>query len=358
MVAGIVLLILIFQDIVSFAQGKDSILGRIFENMGWDSEKARENLKKFADTIKTVFTTEKGKQAVGWVAFFGLFFKILPKHQKMLETFSTSKLFGKLSNILGKGLGGSLKKGLGGIGSKIKNIGPKILPGIKAVGKGIGNVFTKMWAFLGLKGTLIVALIIAIVAAVIYCYKNWDKIGPKVKEVIDKIVTGFQGVIDWFKALPENARTWGKDMLQNFINGIEERFPFLSDIIKKITGEVDDNLGHSVPKKGPLKDDNKWMPDFMDNLTNGIKGKLPEIRSVIKTLAGEFEGISDLNIASNKTLSVTANAAKNKGVVQNNTFNNTFNGSDREQQRNTSKAMNSAAGTATKAMARAIAYAR
>lgn len=185
-----------------------------------------------------------------------------------------------------------------------------------------------------------------------------DNLKEKVSEWKSGIEEGFESVETWFENLPGRALQWGRDMLQNFINGIKEKFPFLSEAISWITGEVDDNLGHSVPKKGPLKDDNKWMPDFMDNLVSGIRNNRPKLLAILDTITRDMSILGGVQMVGAKTAANVANTSTSKHVTQNVNISNQFNGSDRQQQVDASKAMDKASNDATSEMARALRTAR
>ena len=95
-------------------------------------------------------------------------------------------------------------------------------------------------------------------------------------------------VIGFFTQLPNKALTWGKDMIDNFINGINEKVGKLWNSIKDIGKGIADFLGFSVPEKGPLSDADTWMPDMMDLLTNGVESQKGKLLSAMKELASEM----------------------------------------------------------------------
>ena len=65
--------------------------------------------------------------------------------------------------------------------------------------------------------------------------------------------------------------TWGKDLIQNFWNGIQSKLSWLWDGVKGIAGGIADFLGFSEPKKGPLSNFHTFAPDMMELFTKGIK---------------------------------------------------------------------------------------
>lgn len=71
--------------------------------------------------------------------------------------------------------------------------------------------------------------------------------------------------------LVASAGGWGKDLIQNFIDGIKERFHALIDAIKEIAQTVKDLLGFSEPKIGPLSNFHTYAPDMMELFAQGIR---------------------------------------------------------------------------------------
>ena len=69
----------------------------------------------------------------------------------------------------------------------------------------------------------------------------------------------------------EEAKTWGKDLIQNFIDGILARWNALKQTVSNVAQTVKDFLGFSEPEKGPLSNFHTYAPDMMDLFIKGIK---------------------------------------------------------------------------------------
>lgn len=184
-----------------------------------------------------------------------------------------------------------------------------------------------------------------------------QKLKDKVSEWKDGIADGFEAVKTWFEELPGRALQWGKDFLQNFVDGIFDKFPALKKVIGSITGEIDDNLGHSVPSKGPLKDDDKWMPDFMQNLYLGIKKGLPKLKASV----GEI--VSELAIFANPepspvTQNISQGATSQRIINQYNSWTNNFNGGTKQEQADLADASDKQTATASRKLGVELAYTR
>lgn len=184
-----------------------------------------------------------------------------------------------------------------------------------------------------------------------------QKLKDKVSEWKDGITEGFEAVKTWFEELPGRALQWGKDFLQNFVDGIFDKFPTLKKVIGSITGEIDDNLGHSVPSKGPLKDDDKWMPDFMQNLYLGIKKGLPKLKASVGEIVSEL-AVFATGEPSAITQNISQGATSQRIINQYNNWTNNFNGGTKQEQSDLAKASDTQVTQASKKLGTELAYTR
>ena len=110
--------------------------------------------------------------------------------------------------------------------------------------------------------------------------------------------------IDWLKELVSNARTWGKDMIENFIQGIKDKWDRLKRTVKETAQNVKNFLGFSEPKEGPLSNFHTYAPDMMDLFAKGIRDnedvvidqvkKSFDLRKHIGTIEPEFSGVASI----------------------------------------------------------------
>jgi hypothetical protein len=64
--------------------------------------------------------------------------------------------------------------------------------------------------------------------------------------------------------------SYGRDMVQNFINGITEKLSALKDKVKSMADTIKSYLHFSEPDVGPLSDFHTYAPDMMDLFMKGI----------------------------------------------------------------------------------------
>ena len=84
------------------------------------------------------------------------------------------------------------------------------------------------------------------------------------KDLFGKIKEGFS------KFLKDPIK-WGKDLIDNFINGIKERFQKIKDAVFNIGNTIKNFLGFSEPKMGPLSNFHTYAPDMMELFAKGIR---------------------------------------------------------------------------------------
>lgn len=186
-----------------------------------------------------------------------------------------------------------------GIGLLITNI-PIIAGAVSAFGATItATVIPAVTGFLTLLAPFIplIAGITAGVIAVIEVIQHWSEITEFFGEIWEKVSTRFSEVWENIKAkveegtqkvkdtvlslgdrikesfnnLKEQALTWGRDLIQNFINGIMEKVEYLKQTVANVAQTVADYLHFSEPKKGALSDFNESGGDMMKNFAEGIE---------------------------------------------------------------------------------------
>lgn len=129
---------------------------------------------------------------------------------------------------------------------------------------------------------LVIAGIAALVAIIVILVKNIDKISAGLGSLWESVKSGAQEIFetlsgvfgkigDFLRNLYESAKSWGHDLIQNFIDGIKERIQHFIDTIKGIAQSVRDFLGFSEPKLGPLSNFHTYAPDMMELFAQGIR---------------------------------------------------------------------------------------
>lgn len=105
-----------------------------------------------------------------------------------------------------------------------------------------------------------------------------------------QIETSLENVKIAFETVRDLAKTWGADMLQNFIDGIKSKFEMLKFVVQGAAETISEYLHFSEPDVGPLSDFNSWMPDMMKQMAQQINAGIPGVASAMQNVAGTMAG--------------------------------------------------------------------
>ena len=106
-----------------------------------------------------------------------------------------------------------------------------------------------------------ISLILTLIEGIVKC---WGKVFEIGAQIIEKIKGGFT-------SKSAESQKWGRDLIDNFINGIKEKWEHLKQTVKNVAQSVKDYLGFSEPEKGPLSNFHTYAPDMMDLFAKGIR---------------------------------------------------------------------------------------
>ena len=134
-----------------------------------------------------------------------------------------------------------------------------------------------------------------------------NDVAGTVQNVVSNIKSAFSGGLD-----SNNAFTWGYDMIQGFINGVNSVKNSLTNTVKKVAGSIRSFLHFSRPDEGPLRDYETWMPDMIDGLSRTLTDALPVLDNAV-------EGVSDTiaNNLKNASLDYSVDTNINKNINTN-----------------------------------------
>lgn len=324
----IVLLFLLIQDFIGFLQGKDSLFGTLLANAGVDVDATREKFLSLKDDLIQIFNYIKELCAPAFDALL----QFWDEHGAEITAYLQNLLTGVIQAI------------------------SFIVAAIEPFVSTIVNLVKGLFALLNgdTEGAME-----AMKAA-------WSSFKEYIANMWNAIISLLDGL---FGGLPSKALTWGKDMLQNFINGITEKIAALKEKITSIGTAIKEKLHFSKPDNGPLADADKWTPDMMDLFAKGIESGKTKLKNVVTGVAGLIKGVvtgdtgagmaalaGSADVSQQTVGEVTNNSSRN--IVQNINFNNTFNGGDRENQRQASGQMNKNAHDASTYLAHAVALGR
>lgn len=150
----------------------------------------------------------------------------------------------------------------------------------------------------------------------------WKSVKDTVSGVVSSLVTFFtetvpnagRKMLEFFKSIPSMALKWGKDLIDNFISGIMQKWENLKDTVSNVAQSVKDFLGFSEPKKGPLSNFHTYAPDMMQLFAKGIKDNEHLITDQIGKSFDFGTSIVDITKTTGTVSTDTALASEIKGL--------------------------------------------
>lgn len=135
------------------------------------------------------------------------------------------------------------------------------------------------------------------------------------KELGENIKEGIYEFVD-------NAIEWGRDLIDNFAAGIDERISYVKKTIEDLADAVSDLIGFSEPEKGPLSNFHTYAPDMMKLFAKGIRDNTDIVTDQIEKSFDFNNLITDNDIQSS---SVNMTSGNNRLTADNFVQNLTIN---------------------------------
>lgn len=175
---------------------------------------------------------------------------------------------GVLNNILP-----AIERILNGIVTMISTVAPTIIPiivdiivdnlpmliqaGMQVLTALIGGIVQALPDLIAAIPEIIKVIIDGLVEA-------WPEIKEAGIQLGQQLWNGLKGIVS-------DAKSWGSDLIGNFIDGIWAKAGELWDSVTSIARGVRDFLGFSEPKVGPLSNFHTYAPDMMKLFAEGIR---------------------------------------------------------------------------------------
>ncbi len=192
-----------------------------------------------------------------------------------------------------------------GMLSFIESFIQMVLGFFNAFGLNLQASFTTMWDSVKLTVSNALAFVKLAITTTWNYIKTWlsttlTNIKTKFEEIFDKIKTaiteriegaknaiveGMEAAADYIKSLPQKFYDWGKDMVQNLIDGIQAKIDALKAKISELAGMISSYIHFSEPDVGPLSNFHTYMPDMIDEMVNGINQGIPQVAQAMNGLA-------------------------------------------------------------------------
>ena len=133
----------------------------------------------------------------------------------------------------------------------------------------------------------------------------------------DTIISGMQEAADYISSLPGKFLDWGRDMIQNLIDGIKSKISGVVDAVSGVASTIASYLHFSVPDKGPLADADTYMPDFIELMTSGMAKGIPQLENaaatMAKALSPDLSSVGN-SVSNTNTVNITVYGAEGQDV--------------------------------------------
>ena len=104
---------------------------------------------------------------------------------------------------------------------------------------------------------------------------------------------------DLIKQKAEEAKKWGNDLVQNFINGISEKLGQLRAMASRMAQTIKDYIHFTKPDKGPLSDADTYGSDFVKLFASSAEGAFPSLKNMASDMGSILkDGVSGIDMSS------------------------------------------------------------
>lgn len=115
--------------------------------------------------------------------------------------------------------------------------------------------------------------------------KMRESVEEKVGKVKEAIVEGIEKAVEYIKELPGKFFSWGSDMVQKLIDGIQSKIAAVKAKMSELAGAIRGYIHFSEPDVGPLSDFHTYMPDMINEMVKGINNNIPKVEGAMSNLA-------------------------------------------------------------------------
>lgn len=171
-----------------------------------------------------------------------------------------------------------------------------------ATGNIISNAWTNLWNGVGNK-----------------VKTAWSNIKTSVTNGITNVKTSIDNmktaIKEKFDGIKNSALQWGKDMIQNFIDGIKAKVQAVKDAVTGVADTIKSYLHFSEPDVGPMKNFNDWPRDMMHQYAEGISAGAYLVRQAVDGVATEVEVLQNpLGIDAEELYDAVQSGASNANI--------------------------------------------
>lgn len=182
----------------------------------------------------------------------------------------------------------------------IKIIVQTVMAIVKAIINGdwnqIGAIISAAWE--AIKATIsgaadrVKSLISGLMESVKSSISNaWENVKNSFVNAKNSVVSTVQNLVsavgEKISSLGSSALQWGKDLIDNFVQGIKNNIAKVGDAVKGVADKVKSFLGFSEPDEGPLKNFHTFGKDMMENYATSIENAQYLVRNAVDDVAAD-----------------------------------------------------------------------
>lgn len=139
-----------------------------------------------------------------------------------------------------------------------------------------------------------------------------SSVTERASAIKNTIINRVNEAVSFIRDLPNKARTWGRDMIQNFVNGITSMVSKAGEAARNIAETIASYIHFSEPDVGPLSDFSTYAPDMIDTFVKGIEDNKNKIGVAMNDALGA--GLLDANTEPAFTIASEPSDARSTGA--------------------------------------------
>lgn len=244
-----------------------NVLSPVTELIGNIWGAAKDTVQERLDSMKSAYEEHGG----GVEGFFAASWEAIKGYYTAAWDFIDNLTGGKLSEVA-NAVGDWISALVEAVSEFISNILKKVEDLISNVIKKISDLTTNIVNKFQEIKTGVLDKVKKIKDDAIEAFRNLvESIRTKIQELPGIIIDKFNEAVDFIKNLPSQALSWGRDIIQNFIDGVTQKWNDLKQTVSNVADTVKSFLGFSEPEKGPLSNFHTYAPDMMKLFAQGIR---------------------------------------------------------------------------------------
>ena len=140
--------------------------------------------------------------------------------------------------------------------------------------------------------------------------------GGKLSDTVSTVGNKLGEIREKFTNLGSQAMTWGRDMIQNFIDGIRQKINAVGQAASDIASTIRSYIHFTEPDVGPLSDFHTYAPDMIKTFADGLKANVGYIEDAMSTVSGSVAGAMNQTTYASSVgaVNIVINAAEGQSV--------------------------------------------